>query len=122
MSRDDKFVYCAGNGKYTSVKRYLKCTYWGHGMSDRVMGAAVLADDEKMFNLLLNNDTILSNITLQCLIRITVEDKEYNKGKYINRIMRLRTFRTEEIIDLYLQMDRLKKLYGIRKKMINQNV
>lgn len=118
MSRDDKFVNCVKNGKYTSVKRYLKCTYWGHFMCNRVVSASIVADDEKMFDLLLGYPTIIDNITNQCIISAIMSDTKHEKAHYIRKIHQLKTFPYDELVDVHLQVSRLKKLYGIRKKML----
>ena len=120
MSRNDKFLHCVRNGKYTSVKRYLKSSYWGQYMCNSLISTSIIADDEKMFDLLLNYPTIINNLTNHCIISAIMSETKHEKSQYFRKILNIRTFPYDELVDIHLQVNRLKKLYGIRKKMLKK--
>ena len=134
MSRDEKFIIAAKDGKYTSVKRYLKSSYWNTYMCNQVLTAAMMNDDEKMFNILINNDMMINNVSSECFMFVILSKRKHDSSTYFRRIIAKRGFdslkRTaeslplsitdEKLINLYLQVSRLNKLHSIRKKMLNK--
>lgn len=120
MSRDAKFIDCIKNSKYTSVNRYLKYTYWGQFVCNMAVSSSIIVDDKKMFDLLLNYPTIRNNLTNHCIISAIMSETKHDKSHYFIKILNIRTFSHDELIDTYLQISRLKKLYGIRRKMLKR--
>ena len=128
MDREDKFIKSVEDRKYTSVKRYLKDTNWDTYICNRLLYKSMINQDDKMFDMLLNNETILSKISIGVCTSIMMHKKRYQRERvdystYIRRIISKKADfvpSSNELLDIYLQVSRLGKLYSIRKKMLKR--
>lgn len=126
-----RFIRRVRERNYISVKRYLKNYKFNAHTCNKVLYDSVINQDDKMFNILLNNDMIISNITPNVCTSIILNKKKYERKKdfnaYVRRIIFLKpsilnnaTPQDLELIDLHTQISRLMKFYTIRKKMLKQ--
>jgi hypothetical protein len=131
----DRFTKYVDKRDYRNVRRYLNTYVFNFQVYNKAVYVSIIKEDDKMFNILTSDIIVMYNLTFDCCYYIMTHKNNYEKRgsekDYLHYIKRLISLRPEifngisprdmELLEMYKQLSRLKKLYRIRKKTLKQN-